>query len=576
MTKLITLLAFVFAATNLYAEDPFAQGTSVVRLTPMQRESLNSYIEITRDRLERVVEDVRGVPLAQAERLYANALIATVLDSYRLEGRTELLTRYAINQGLEIAYGVPSADGKELAKYGILPADDRYQGLRVLVLEDSVKLALAVLPEDKKVLENGELIDLPFIPFAYKRLKVARMWSAAVFSEQTQYLFMLRVLEHWLSTVAAGDQLHQARLASQILEVEQLLRQENKTVSKDIKYISSHLRDMRKLVRRVLDLEERSAKDILYPQALKDFSKNISGETTLQHQQKEKPSVLDLSQEDSRRKKDKIWKMRRDVSASVNSNGEIGGRASLELDHVLRDTNAPGNPVENMYKMDREIHIDLTARAYKKADELSFSRTQVRARVINEAYDPDYTCKIEEEADGICDENQDSGVSFVHGGVVFKRNAGTAPEWTENSVSAYTIGTRWTARTQQGYYAKGDFGFMQPGLNLTGNGESTGLQLRYFDAALEAGYQTKNGFKLSNRVNGSLGHGDYLDGQAHSELTFFGEVENELKVQLPHVPVYASWNAELQTVKHEVPDGASPAKPWRSNSQHLFNLGVDF
>lgn len=568
---LLCLVGALVGANILHADDPFTQGTTIVRLTPMQRESLSSYIEVTRDRLERVVEDARGMPLPEAELLYTNALILIVMESYRLEGRTELLTRYVINQGLEMAYGVPSADGKELAKRGVLPTDVRYQGLRVLVLEDSVKMALSVLPEDKKVLEDGELIDLPFIPFAYTRLKVARMWSAAIFSEKTQYLFMLKLLDHWLSTVASSDQLHQARLASHILEVEQILRQENlKLRAKDLKYMSSRLRDMRKLVRRVLEQEARSVDGLPYPEVLKKYSQSIAGARAQYEDQEKSALVAARSEEDERRKKDRIWRIRSELSASVNLNNEKGGAAHFELDRVLRDTKAPAYD-------GRTIHIDLKARAYKTVDATSFSRSQVRARVMNEAVDSaKYVCKVEEEADGICDESKDSWASFVHGGAVFKRNAGTTPEWTENSISAYTIGLRWNARTREGYFVKGDIGIAQPGLNVTAKTDGSGFQLRYFDASLEAGYRAGNGFKLSNRFNTSLGHGNYIDHDAYPGMTFFGEIENELKVRLPHMPVYASWTAERQSVKHEAPGTDSPVKPWRSNSQHMFNMGIDF
>ena len=597
------LMALLMTAPELSANagdlfiNPFSEGTQKTRLTAAQRESLSSFIEATRDRLERVVEDVRGMPHPEAERLYKDALIATVIDSYRLEGRTELLTRYVINQGLELTYGIPTADGKSLTSRGVLPSDDRYQGLRVLILEDSVNLALAVLPEDEKILKNGELIDLPFIPFAYTRLKVARMWSAGIFGEKTQYLFMLKIFEHWLSTVATTDQLHQVRLASQILEVERFVgREDPKIHLKDKQHVSSRLREMRKLVRRVLAQEVNSIEGFTYPGALKHYSAKVVG-TLLKAEKDDAEAEINrlmivndwskvrateryeegkmserrhiLRKEDERRNSDKFWKMRGSVAASLNSDGEAGGKVGFELDQVLRDTKVPGDG--------HFAHIDVTARGYKNADENGLSRSQVRARVIHEW--TDLTCKAAEQADGICDESRNSGASFNILGAVFKRNTGTVPERTENSVSLYTLGTRWTAQSKDGYFLKGDIAVVQPGLNLTGDANTTGWQLRYFDASLKAGYRAENGFEFSNRLSTSMGHGDYVT-ENDARFTYFGELENELKVRLPHVPLYVSWNAERQSVKPEestpVLSSSMPDKPWQSKNQHMFNLGVDF
>lgn len=594
----LVLITLVMICSPAYAGNPFSEGVQKIRLTNGQRESLRTYIEATRERLERVVDDVRGVPLSDAERLYKQALIDTVIDSYRLEGRPELLTRYVINQGLELAYGVPAADGNGLTSAGVLPRDDRYQGLRVLVLEDSVHLALAVLPEDTKVLEAGELIDLPFLPLAYTRLKVARSWSAAVFSETTQYLFVLKLLEHWLTSVASSDQLHQARLASHLLEVEQLLKKElPKKRLKNKKYVSSRLRELRRLMRRMIDQEVRNVEGLNYPEALTAFSARTvfgaksdgSGALTVDfvdsdldgeisdaervhaiEQGSQSARYLKIQAEDEIRNADRMWLLKTSLAVSRDLNSQSGGQVDFELDKVRRDTKSPAD-------YGKDAHVDFTARAYKKSDESKFSRTQIKTRVVYQG--SRNWCEETAQSGSTCDESNARWVAFRGGGVVYKRNVGSVPDWTENSVSVLTLGVAWSASSENGYFISGDVGGFQPGYNLSNDNHKNGWQFRWIDAAIETGFRAKNGFKISNRLSTSFAHGNYRD--SASSLTFFGEMENELKIRFSYVPITASWNAERQSALIEVPDVAAgerdlPENPWRTTVQNMFNLGVDF
>lgn len=557
MRQLIHAL-LIFAALPLAlanAGSPFDEGTKTVRLSSAERESLSYFIEATRESLNRAIEDARGAALADAEQIYLDAIIGAVIASQKIEPRPELLTRYALNQGLEIAYGVPSADGTAIDRAGTLPIDARYLGLRVVVLEDSIRLALAFLPEDQKAIEASELIDLPFMQLAYTRLKTARLWLAAVFSETTRYTMNLRVLEHWLAAAGASEQSHRAKVASEILEVERVLSKERpKRVLKDSKKIARRVRELNKLIRRILETEVAATSGLRSFEALADYEKN-----TL-------PQMRPNEGSDGR----VLYRTSNGYERSENSgvNGPVahgyvagslvtgngyGGRGEFE---VLNVDSGSGIPTSRL--MGFRLRADHMGRATRLSAESMWGETFRRETSTLKS-----TLVKSWEA-----------LTFLRPVLRYARNEQTG--WSEKTVGISVGGLRGAVTSineKSTFSFDYEIGIGEFAKHFADSHKSFQLRLANLNAVL--GYERNSGLGISDTFRAGLAFDNYgPDSDGFSDATMF-ELENEMAISFPK-NLYASWLVRWQS--REISQGHDNDDPRnkKSDTQHWFNLGVKY
>lgn len=561
---LVTMTLLNVTSQTSLADNAFSEGTTVVRLTRTERESLSQFIEATRERLTRALEDARGAALADAEQIYLDAVIETVIDSYRLGDRTELLTRYALNQGLELAYGVPTADGRELSRKGVLPDDERYQGLRTLVLEDSIVLAMAVLPEDRRAVEAGELLDLPFLAFGYARLKMSRLWSAAVFSETTLYALSIRVLEHWLASVGSSDQDHKARVASEILEVERVLRKErHNVILKDPKRVARRVRELRKLIRRLLDGEARALENQPYPKALSELmtvaivlTPNEQGQSEV-----EQPSVSPRrSRQTDNESGETRFEMDASVAAAARADGTVGGRVRGEIYRV--DTGS-GVPVHKGFT----AALGYDVFGFAKTDETSFDYSSVNLRLL-----PRYVSG----SDG--KEFEKNWIAYNFLGVGYRHHKNGKFDETEEALFVEPVGFRAkieninenNTRWQLGVDLNLEASMIRNDPHKT---SSVGVK-----AQMEGGYVGQSGWGVHDRVSLRMnfsnydGNGDKDDGGGGNDM----QAENEFQITAPrkYGGFYGSYTVRYEQLRYE--GAAVEELVVKSDPQHWFSLGAKF
>lgn len=569
----LLLLMFVTVLPVSYSADPFSEGTTVVRLSAAQRESLRSFIETTRERLERAVEDAQGKTLREAEALYKEAVIAAVLDSYRLEPRTELLTRYALNQGLEIAYGVPSVDGQGLKRVGVLPQDDRHQGVRVVVYEDSIALALAVLLQDKKAVEAGALIDLPFLPFAYTRLHAGRFWSAAIFSETTAYLMSLRLLEHWLAAVGSSNQLHQARVASEILEVEKLLAQENKkSILKSSIRTAKRVRELRKIIRRLLDGEVRATSDLEYPYELTGLKEKFEASSTIVPYISTAPKVEIIE-------KSKNHIFERELAATYTADGQYGaaGKASIHFGRLGSDLSEQNNPRE---EGSVGFRLSLEARGVSNKERTASEYLEVHPKVAILS-----TVSADECSSDAVDCRRDQRSWHEIGfplNVGFREYRNKRLGRDESTIYFQPITFQGESWKDAGAGLKRVMRYqvvpIELGSNLRVNGKldiDGSFQARFGETEFALGLASKSGGLISNSTRAFVGVRASNGPNPEEPRKYFLGLENELRVKFPRLPLYTSWVWHKEGLKIINEDESIP-NTWKYDTQHWFNLGTNF
>ncbi len=132
--------------------------------------------------------------------------------------------RMVLNQALQLTYGVPDESGHGISIPGVL-AQSLNQGLLSVILENSIQLALSYADQDKSAVETDSLIDLPYVEVATKRLELAQNWMRSVLELDLAAKFGERALQQWLDMMNAQDQLHQAKYAAVITQVDQALTQ---------------------------------------------------------------------------------------------------------------------------------------------------------------------------------------------------------------------------------------------------------------------------------------------------------------------------------------------------------------
>jgi hypothetical protein len=228
-----TLIGILVLAVNLSlplaianAEDnPFAEGTGTVQLSDTERTELLQYANNSRAKLLQALTDAKPMSLEGADALYLKVIKEVVIESFQSKPRTELLMRWALNQGLELTYGIPNANGTAGQKAGILQGSVN-RDLLTVILEDSINLAIKYYESDREAIEQGTLLKLPYAEYAQQRLNlVLDKWLPGVFEAKRQLAFAHTSLSQWLSAVANEEHTKKAVYASQILLADQVVKE---------------------------------------------------------------------------------------------------------------------------------------------------------------------------------------------------------------------------------------------------------------------------------------------------------------------------------------------------------------
>ena len=255
--RLITLSILTTLLTASLAQagspNPFGEGTQTVVLSAQEKESLLQYADNSKARLEKALKHAQGLPFEQARSVYLAAIKKIVIDSYESKPRSELLMRYALNQGLELTTGVPTADGKGFVKQGVL-SGAMNQDAQDLILIDSIKLALHYYQDDRLAIQSGKLMELPYVALAQDRLELGRFkWLPAVIEWRYQYDLSVALLKQWLATVGNEEERRKVVFAEELTEANEWFESERSAPSES-KELKQRTRTFRKKLR---ELSER-------------------------------------------------------------------------------------------------------------------------------------------------------------------------------------------------------------------------------------------------------------------------------------------------------------------------------
>jgi len=231
-----------FAAPAPTPNDPFSDGTRTVVLSHEERASLLQFADNSKAKLEKALRIADGESFEEQNRIYYEAIQKVVLESYKAKPRSELLMRIVLNQALELTYGIPEVvttynnDGSihsirttgNMKTPGVLNGSMN-RDLLTLILEDSVKLAIHYYKDDRKAIQEGSLLKLPYSALARDRITLAKnKWLASVLEWRYRYAFSVTALKHWLSTIANEEQLNRTYFAEEITEADDFIKAESK------------------------------------------------------------------------------------------------------------------------------------------------------------------------------------------------------------------------------------------------------------------------------------------------------------------------------------------------------------
>lgn len=224
LRTLLQLITFVTATTS-WAHvpgvfvGPFNEGVAYKPLTPSEREDLRQYAESAKARLTEAQQLASGKGYGEESRIYLKAISEVVLASFEQKQRQELLMRMALNEALELTYGIPSEHHPQSRVGGVLASVSRTDSVKATILRDSVALALQFASDDLKATDSGTFADLPYLKFGLQRLMLARGWSTGL-NPAYQYRFLRTVLREWLATMTHQGQQRRDKVATQLLRIE--------------------------------------------------------------------------------------------------------------------------------------------------------------------------------------------------------------------------------------------------------------------------------------------------------------------------------------------------------------------
>lgn len=257
-----TLISLCFALVSFLGApgatvaraDAFNEGIEYKPLTPAEREDLRQYAETSKIRLTEALKLGRGKGHGAESRIYLKAMTGVIIASYQQKQRQELLMRMALNQALELTYGLPVESHPAQRTPGILAGAMGTESVKTAILRQSIELALHFALEDEKALNAGTFAELPYLAFSYEHVILARRWAASL-KPSSQYSFLRVALRQWLAVVTHSGQAHRDKIAPSILRVETEIYKAAPSSDEDLK------RAMRGL-RRAIHLLQREMAEV--------------------------------------------------------------------------------------------------------------------------------------------------------------------------------------------------------------------------------------------------------------------------------------------------------------------------
>ena len=259
LSTCLGLPALLQAQSEDSSRNPYEQGTRRTPLTESQKESFLKYSVGSKSLLKAALEDAKGKPFEEANDIYLMAIKGVVFSSDAKDLRTELLMRYALDQALDLTYGIPRANGHGYVSEGVL-RDVTNRDLITLILEDSIRLAIQYADADYGGIQKGSLIDLPYEKMAFDRLKLARKWLSLTFEWNASYDLAVRAVYHWALTVGDREHLHQEKYGLLLVKADDLLNQEQ--VGKRFNNpqdLVKKVRNLRKFLRQLAESERENS-----------------------------------------------------------------------------------------------------------------------------------------------------------------------------------------------------------------------------------------------------------------------------------------------------------------------------
>lgn len=223
----ITLSTFtasaVLAGDPPNPPNPYEEGVKHPPLTDEDRASLLEFANTSKNKLEQALQQANDEAPDDALKVYLDAIMDVVAASFQEHRRSELLMRFALNQAMELTYGIPQADGSKPEKPGVLAQSQNFDLIKS-IFENSIQLAIKYYTSDRQAIESGKLIDLPYIAFAQDHLERGKIWLAGINSKKEMLEFETVLLNQWQTTVNQEDHLMKDRIASPILKLENALK----------------------------------------------------------------------------------------------------------------------------------------------------------------------------------------------------------------------------------------------------------------------------------------------------------------------------------------------------------------
>ena len=235
-----------YAATN-----PFSEGVGRARLSQADKADLLQYVDQSKVQLERALERGKGKSFSEANQIYLSSIKSVVMASFENKPRSELLMRMALNQALELTFGLPDESGSRSHLGGVLQGQGN-PDLMTVVLEDSMRMAIAYAQDDRVAIQTGALDQLPYLKFAVDHLGMGRLWLASVLDPAVQYKFSVAVLQQTMNTLIADTQVHRTVIAEELVQLDALLESNPQEQSFEAADLMSQVRVLRSEMRKLL------------------------------------------------------------------------------------------------------------------------------------------------------------------------------------------------------------------------------------------------------------------------------------------------------------------------------------
>ena len=122
---------------NPVPANPFQDGNTKVVLSPEDHDELLEWANTAKSKLETALQEARGKTFAETNRIFLDAVKASVIRSVNLHPRAELLMRKCLNDAMKLTYGIPTRDGMSWEESGLLwDGTPNRLDLMTVILED--------------------------------------------------------------------------------------------------------------------------------------------------------------------------------------------------------------------------------------------------------------------------------------------------------------------------------------------------------------------------------------------------------------------------------------------------------